>query len=86
MFEVRSSLEKMCLIYRNISFQNIKHFRYEAASTIYAIGGAMSLFLGVSISMVFEIVEFLIDLVLNLALHYVYRKKNRLGPKMEKGC
>jgi len=42
--------------------------RIDGAAFISALGGALSLFLGISISMVFEVIEFVIDLTLNICL------------------
>ena len=39
---------------------------YNINSMLYAIGGAVSLFLGISISMLFEVLELFIDLVISL--------------------
>ena len=46
----------------------ILFFQIDGAAFISALGGALSLFLGISISMVFEVIEFAIDLVLNICL------------------
>ena len=43
---------------------------YDFMTLIYALGGALSLFLGISLAMVFEVVEFLVDIVINLAKHF----------------
>ena len=43
---------------------------YDAPALLYALGGALSLFLGISLAMVFEIVELIIDIVINLARHF----------------
>ena len=50
-----------------------------SSSFISALGGALSLFLGISISMLFEIFEFLFDLIMNIC---IYLSKG--GPKKEK--
>ena len=39
---------------------------YSTNTMIYAFGGAMSLYLGISLVMVFEVIEWLIDTLLNL--------------------
>ena len=39
------------------------------SSFVAALGGALSLFLGISLSMVFEVFEFIIDLLLNLGVY-----------------
>ena len=49
----------------NFIFEN---FQIDGAAFISALGGALSLFLGISISMVFEVIEFVIDLTLNICL------------------
>ena len=46
-------------------------FQWYSNSFISALGGALSLFLGISLSMIFEIVELIIDIVLNIGL-YLY--------------
>ena len=43
---------------------------YDTLALLYALGGALSLFLGISLAMVFEIVELIIDIVSNLARHF----------------
>ena len=40
-----------------------------SSTFVAALGGALSLFLGISLSMVFEVFEFVIDLMLNLCLY-----------------
>ena len=45
-----------------------EYFQIDGAAFISALGGALSLFLGISISMVFEVIEFVIDLTLNICL------------------
>jgi hypothetical protein len=49
------------------------------ASFITALGGALSLFLGISLSMVFEVVEFLIDLCLNFFVFFSKSKPEKPG-------
>ena len=39
------------------------------SSFVAALGGALSLFLGISLSMVFEVLEFIVDLLLNLCVY-----------------
>ena len=60
--------------------KNVKHIvetpTYDFITTLYAIGGAVSLFLGVSISMLFEVLELFADIIINLA--------NFNGPKKTK--
>ena len=43
---------------------------YEFNSMLYALGGAISLFLGISLSMIFEVLELLIDIFLNMAMAF----------------
>ena len=43
---------------------------YEFNSMLYAIDGAISLFLGISLSMIFEVLELLIDIFLNMAMTF----------------
>lgn len=51
---------------------------------ITALGGALSLFLGISLSMVFEVIEFLIDLCLNFFAYFSKSKPAKSGkPKNE---
>ena len=40
---------------------------YDYITILYAIGGAVSLFLGISITMLFEVLELFADMVINLA-------------------
>ena len=60
---------------------------YNYTTILYAIGGAVSLFLGISITMLFEVLELFADMVINLA-KYSYNpstdkktKKNAKGRK-----
>ena len=57
---------------------------YDFTSKLYAIGGAISLFLGISLSMVFEVFELLIDLVVNLTCYHSppKRKKSKKGASL----
>ena len=62
------------------------HFKVKDGSIIAALGGALSLYLGISIAMAFEVVEFLVDVVVNV---YVYgcgkkSKSRRKSIKSEK--
>ena len=41
---------------------------YEFNSMLYALCGSISLFLGISLSMIFEVLELLIDIFLNMAM------------------
>jgi len=41
------------------------------------LGGALSLFLGISLSMVFEVIELIIDVILNVCLLCFVSKKSR---------
>ena len=53
---------------------------YEFNSMLYALGGAISLFLGISLSMIFEVLELLIDIFLNMAMAFSsapVRKKSK---------
>ncbi len=47
-----------------------------------AVGGALSLYLGISIAMFFEIIELLIDFCINSCLHF--GRKKRSGSAAEK--
>ena len=57
----------------------LSFLQLTSSSFISALGGALSLFLGISISMLFEIFEFLFDLIMNIC---IYLSKG--GPKKEK--
>ncbi len=48
-----------------------------SSSFITALGGALSLFLGVSLSMVFEVVEFLVDVVINVCVFLASGKRSK---------
>ena len=47
------------------------------SSFITALGGALSLFLGISLSMVFEVFEFLIDLGINVCFYFSKSKPEK---------
>jgi hypothetical protein len=42
---------------------------------ISALGGALSLYLGISIAMFFELLEFFVDLLLNTYLYFMKGKR-----------
>ena len=50
-------------------------FQMDGAAFISALGGALSLFLGISLSMIFEVFEFIIDLFLNTCVFICKKKK-----------
>ena len=53
------------------------YFQWYSDAFISALGGTLSLFLGISLSMLFEVIEFIIDVILNLCLCMVAKKDPR---------
>ena len=60
------------LLQLNVYFQSLNVRQIEEDPTygpiqlIYALGGALSLYLGISLSMIFEVIELLFDICINL--------------------
>ena len=53
---------------------------------MYAIGGAMALYLGISLSMLFEIIELFLDIMINLFRFWVGKKISyHSSPRTPKG-
>ena len=60
------------LLQVNVFFQslNVRQIdespTYGTGTLVVALGGALSLYLGISVSMVFEIIELVVDILINL--------------------
>ena len=69
--------------------KNVKHVEetptYDFITTLYAIGGAVSLFLGISISMLFEVFELVADILINLANYSSVPSAQKKNKKPHKG-
>ena len=50
------------------------YFQWYSNAFISALGGALSLFLGISLSMVFEVIELIIDVILNFCVCLVVKE------------
>ena len=50
----------------------------DGAAFISALGGALSLFLGISLSMIFEVFEFMFDLSINVCMYCSKGRKKEL--------
>ena len=51
---------------------------YDTTSILYAVGGAISLWLGISLSMIFEVFELLINLFVNLTCNPSPPKRKKI--------
>ena len=52
-------------IMKNLNHDKLKIIQWDDGSYISAMGGAISLYLGISIAMVFEVIELIIDFFIN---------------------
>ena len=80
---MKQNMLKFNVFFKTLSSQQVvESVKYDLTTTFYAIGGALSLFLGISLSMIFEVLEFLVDLVINLVK---YAHKFRRSQRMTEG-
>ena len=67
---IRENLLTVKIFFQSLNIRNIKEsVKYDLITSIYAIGGAVSLYLGISIAMIFEVFELAIDWLINLFLY-----------------
>ena len=72
---VKENLLQVSIFYSSLNERNIQEdIKYTTDTITYAVGGAISLYLGISLSMVFEVIEFFIDLLINLFFYCSGRK------------
>ena len=65
---MRQNLLQINVFYNSLNKRSVgETVKYDLITTIYAIGGAISLYLGVSLAMIFEVIEFVFDTMINLA-------------------
>ena len=65
--QVRENLLLLKVFFQSLNIRNIKEsIKYDLITSIYAVGGAISLYLGMSISMLFEVFELIVDWLFNL--------------------
>ena len=66
-WSVKENLLKLNVYYNSLNVRTVKEdIKYDLITTIYALGGAISLYLGISLAMVFEVLEFFIDTAVKL--------------------
>ena len=69
--DAKANLLKFNVYFKTMDSRLVEESQmYDLLALLYALGGALSLFLGISLAMVFEIVEFVVDIVINLARHF----------------
>ena len=57
----------LSIYYKSLNFRNVQENEtYQFSTIISSLGGALSLYLGISLVMIFEIIELLIDLAGNI--------------------
>ena len=65
--KLRENLLSVKVFFQSLNIRNIKEsIKYDLITSIYAVGGAISLYLGMSISMLFEVFELIVDWLFNL--------------------
>ena len=65
--DVANNLLQINIYFTTLNIHTIQEsITYEWNTIIYALGGAMSLYLGISLVMIFEVFEWLIDTMINL--------------------
>ena len=68
--QVRENLLSVKVFFQSLNIRNIQEsVKYDLITSIYAIGGAVSLYLGISLAMVFEVLELAIDWLINLCMY-----------------
>ena len=68
--QVRENLLSVKVFFQSLNIRNIQEsVKYDLITSIYAIGGAVSLYLGISLAMVFEVFELAIDWLINLFMY-----------------
>ena len=78
--KIRENLLAVKVFFQSLNIRNIEEaVKYDITTSIYAIGGAISLYLGMSISMGFEVLEFIIDCILNVSVN-CSKNKNKKSP------
>ena len=75
---MKENLLKVNVYFKTMDSRKItESATYDLNSMLYAIGGAISLFLGISLSMIFEVIELVINLALNLTCNYSPPKRKK---------
>ena len=77
---MKMNMLKFNVFFKTLNSQEVEELvKYDLTTTFYAIGGALSLFLGISLSMIFEVLEFLVDMVINLVKYaHKFRRSQRM--------
>ena len=64
---MKENLLQVNVFFNTLNTHTVKEsIYYDPITMIYAFGGALSLYLGISLAMIFEIFEWLVDTVSNL--------------------
>ena len=64
---VMANLLKLNVYFNSLNLRKVKEdIKYDLITMVYAFGGAISLYLGISLAMVFEVFEFLINTIVSL--------------------
>ena len=80
--KVKQNLMQVNVYFKTLNTHMVTESEYYDGNTIiYAFGGALSLYLGISLAMVFEIFEWIIDTFLNLMCPT--KRKTRVSSKSD---
>ena len=68
--DMKENLLSVIVYFQSLNIRYIEEsIKYDIIAVIYAVGGSISLFLGISIAMIFEVFELMLDCLINLFFH-----------------